>query len=235
MPKRLALSEFKAVLFDVDGTLVDSLPALIPGLGDTFERYTGIRPRPEEVRSVIGMPLRNQLKLFGLGDASDEQVEEMTSFALHRFDSYMHLERVYEPAVETLRACHFSGLRTALVTSKNAEELRRFLPRFPGAEWVDATVCASDVDQPKPNPESALLACERLGVDPSESVMIGDSIYDMRCARDAGVAVVAVAYGSGGRNALAEEQPDLLFGTPDELLAWACESLAETPCRERRR
>jgi len=64
MPDRLSLSKFDAVLFDVDGTLVDSLDMILRGLGDTVERYLGHRPAPTEIRKLVGMPLRLQFEIL---------------------------------------------------------------------------------------------------------------------------------------------------------------------------
>lgn len=233
MPHGLSLAEFDAVLFDVDGTLVDSLSALIPGLGDTYERFAGTRPSDEEIKSLIGLPLRKQLLLFGMDDASPEQLRERIEFAIERFEAHKDRESTFEGAVETLRMCKRAGQKTALVTSKSAVELKLFLTRFSGADAVDATVCASDVMNPKPAPESALLACEKLGVEPSRAAFIGDSIYDLRCARDAGACPIAVSYGSTKAETLLNEKPAALFETPEALLHWAEQSLLTTPCPER--
>ncbi len=233
MNEKLRLDPFRAVLFDVDGTLVDTLDVITEALGETYEKYAGARPSNEEIRALIGMPLRDQLRLYGMKDPSETQLQEMIDFTLDRCEAHRSLERSFPAALDTLRFCKERGLRTALVTSKNAEELRRFLPKFAGAEWVDATVCSSDVQRPKPDPESALLACRRLNVEPGEAVFIGDSVYDMRCARAGGVAHVAVSYGSAPKERLLEEEPLALFETPDALLNWARQSLMETPCQER--
>jgi pyrophosphatase PpaX len=233
MPDRLSLSKFDAVLFDVDGTLVDSLDMILRGLGDTVERYLGHRPAPTEIRKLVGMPLRLQFEILLGTEPTPEKLVEMTEFTLERYEAYSEHETLFAQAVETLRLCHKCGLKTALVTSKNATELQNFLPRFPGTPYLNATVCASDVHHPKPDPESAVLACQKLGVDPSKAVMIGDSIYDMRCARGAGVACVAVAYGAAFRETLLEENPDMLVDTPEELFAWAESAFLQTPCPER--
>jgi pyrophosphatase PpaX len=233
MPEGLSLSNFKAVLFDVDGTLVDSLEMIIRGLGDTFERYDGKRPKPEEIQALIGMPLIKQLGHFRGSEPTAEELKEMTAYTLGRFEVHEEHEKLFPAAVETLRLCHVNGIGTALVTSKNEVELSGFLKRFSGAPFVNRTVCASDVANPKPAADSALLACELLNVKPHEAVFIGDSIYDIRCAKEAGTASVAVTYGAAHKDVLMSEQPNLLLNTPEELLDWAKSALAETQWREK--
>jgi HAD superfamily hydrolase (TIGR01549 family) len=234
MCRELSLCDFKAVLFDVDGTLVDSLEMIISGLGDAFERYVGHRPGDDEIKGLIGLPISKQLALYRTSQPTAEEVAEMTDFAISRFVAYEDRESVHADAVEVLRLCRLNGIKTALVTSKNAIELDQFMQRFVGAQYVDATVCASDVTHPKPDPESALLACSRVGVDPVEAVMVGDSLYDLRCARAAGVTSIGVSYGSATKEALAAEKPRVIFDSPDALLAWAQDAFLETPCRERK-
>jgi pyrophosphatase PpaX len=233
MPHGLSLSSFRAVLFDVDGTLVDSLEMFIRGLGDTYEHFLGKRPSPDDIKALCGIPLSKQMRLFQDSEPSDEQVEAMIDYALGRYTVHEEHEVHFPAAVATLELCHRRGVKTALVTSKNAVELSGFLKRFSGAEFVDFTVCASDVQHPKPAADSALLACRKLGVEPHEAVFIGDSIYDIRCARSAGVASVAVAYGAAHRDVLTSEMPDLLLDTPEELLEWAQSAFLEPSCPER--
>ena len=233
MPERLSLSRFDAVLFDVDGTLVDSLEMIVRGLGDALEKYFETRPSPSQIRSLIGMPLREQFALYSTTEISEEELAEMTQFTLDRYDVHRVHESLFNPAVEMLIMCHKQGLKTSLVTSKNSVELQSFLQEFHGTPYLDTAVCASDVHRPKPDPESALLACQRLNVDPAKAVMIGDSVYDLRCARGAGVACVAAAYGAAHRDTLLAENPDLLVDTPEELFAWAESAFLQTPCPER--
>lgn len=233
IPRRLALTDFQAVLFDVDGTLIDSLEMIVRGLGDTHERFANMRPSREVILRQIGKPLTAQFGLCFDEEPSPQAIAEMSAYAISRFEHHEAHERLFPAAVRMLQLCHRQGLKTALVTSKTDVELSAFMRRFEGASAVDATVCASDVLRPKPDPESALRACEILGVEPSRAMMIGDSIYDLRCAQQAGLASVAVAYGAGLRDALLAEEPDLLFETPEELLAWADTAFLETPCPAR--
>lgn len=234
MPQGLSLSNFNAALFDVDGTLVDSLEVFVRGLGDTYEHYLGFRPARAELLSLCGVPLHRQLQLFQATPPSDEKLAEMVEFAISRYKVHHEMEYVFDDAVETLRICQRAGLRTALVTSKNAVELEHFLSRFDAVDAIDTAVCASDVHHPKPDPEAAILACRRLQTEPSQAVMIGDSVFDLRCARDAGVTPIAVGYGASDHATLLAESPAAYFETPRDLLEWAQASLLETSCPERK-
>jgi HAD superfamily hydrolase (TIGR01549 family) len=234
MPNGLSLADFKAVLFDVDGTLIDSLPAIIKGLGDAFEHFNGFRPSDAEVQGTIGTPLRKQLTLYRDVPPTPEELAHMIEYTIERFEENKHLETEFIAALDTLRLVKRAGLKVALVTSKSDVELRLLLKRFEAGREADATVNATEVTHPKPDPESALLACEKLGVHPFEAVFIGDSIFDMRCARAAGIKAVAVAYGSGEKQALEREKPDLMFDTPEQLFEWANETLLLPSCRERK-
>jgi len=225
MPKGLSLADFKAVLFDVDGTLVDTLPALILGLGDSYQHFNGVRPSDEQIQATIGLPLRKQMRMFTATELSETDVEARSIFTIERFQDHAHLEQEFEASIELLHFVKEHGLKTALVTSKSAPEIANFEKRFSWVQNVDTVVCASDVQHPKPDPESAYLACERLGVRPHQAIFIGDSVFDMQCAHNAGAASIAVAYGSGKKDALLQEKPDLLFDSAEDLLAWAKETV----------
>lgn len=234
MPQGLVLTDFKAVLFDVDGTLVNTLPALIKGLGDAYEHFNGTRPSDEQVKALIGWPLREQMKVFRDTPPSDAELQQMVDYTIDCFEANKDSETEFSGALQALRAVISRGHKTALVTSKSKREVEAFAHRYSWAQTVDTIVCSSDVKNPKPDPESALLACERLGVTPDESVFIGDSVYDMLCAKGAGMKTVAVTYGSGTREALHAEMPDLVLDTPEELLGWVQSTTFGTPCLEKR-
>jgi pyrophosphatase PpaX len=220
----------KAALFDIDGTLVNSLEMIIRGLGDAAERLTGVRPPRRALQDSIGTPLLSQARRFVGHEVSNEDARAFSELAQAQFSVYEDLVAPYEPAMEAMRLFSVNGFRICLVTSKSTPELAGFMKRFSHAPFVTATVCSSDVLHPKPAPDSALLACQRLGVQPSEALFIGDALYDVRCAKSAGVYSVAVAYGATSANDLAAEQPDMLIQTPADLLAWVQSSFLTAPC-----
>jgi HAD superfamily hydrolase (TIGR01549 family) len=231
MPARPSLRDFQAVLFDVDGTLIDSLFWITQGLGDSIFKFCEFQPEASEIRKLVGLPLLKQMAMFA---KHPNQVQEMSDYAIERMKFHRRHEKHFDGAVECLKLCHDHGIKTALVTSKNSDEFAAFFPSFPYRSSVDAAVCAGDVSQPKPSPESAYLACDRLGVSPTHCAFVGDSIYDMRCGRSAGMTCIAVSYGASNRLELEAEQPNLLFTSPEELLSWASQSLTSKSCHERK-
>lgn len=221
----MSQESIKAVLFDVDGTLVDSLEMLAHGLGDTYEHYLGYRPDRQALTKIMGRSLRSIMSEIRAEGQLEVSIEEMSAFTVTRYEAKKHLVTEFGPAVEALEQCYRGGLGTALVTSKNTPEFESFIRTFRGAPFCKTWVISDDVKNPKPDAESALLACERLGVRPDRSAFIGDSVFDMRCARSAGCYAIAVLYGSGRREDLLAEQPDLVLETPEDVLRWSQQTL----------
>jgi phosphoglycolate phosphatase len=96
---------------------------------------------------------------------------------------------------ESLRRLHEAGLRTGVVTNKQQRFARGLLELLELIAWVDLVVGGDSCERRKPDPQPLLFACERLGVPPSRTLMVGDSINDVKAARGANIAVVCVPYG----------------------------------------
>jgi HAD superfamily hydrolase (TIGR01509 family) len=219
-----------AVLFDIDGTLVDSIAAVVRAISDTWHTYAG-RSHPDAViRGMIGRPLHWQFRTLEGFAPDDATVKAMISTFIRRMEVHRHLEHEFGPAVQALRELSEHHVPTALVTSKSRPELEDFLPHFSGRDYAQVCVTATDVAHPKPAPDCVELACAQLGVRPERAVLIGDSIYDLGSARAAGSMAVAVGYGAGDPEALRRENPDAFFSTPEDLLTWVRHELLPQPC-----
>ena len=216
---RSPLGGVRALLFDIDGTLADTVPIILLGLGDTFEKFLGSRPSDDILRAMIGRPLSMQMNLLGLAEQGSEPLEVRVSYAMDRFRAHELGSRLFEAPVEALRRAHALGVPTILVTSKNRQELLEFRERFPEFPDVPA-ICAEDAERPKPAADPVIAACSRLGVTSDQAVMIGDAAFDLQAGRAAGVRTVAVTYGAGSRASLEAESPDLWLETPAELERW---------------
>jgi pyrophosphatase PpaX len=211
---------FRSALFDVDGTLVDTIPMIVAGLGDAFEHFTGNRPSQDALAELIGLPLSTQMNMFGLESRTEDSLDDRIRFTMDRYEAHSDLVRLFDEAITGFERMIEMGIPTGLVTSRNREELAWICDRFPVLRKAQVAISASDVMLPKPNPDPVLLALERLGAKAPETVFIGDSVHDVMAGQDAGCWTAAVAYGSGTYSGLAHEKPDFLFLTPAELNAW---------------
>jgi pyrophosphatase PpaX len=211
------LRRFGAVLWDIDGTLIDTTHLIIAALDHVYRTFLQQTLPPGEIRAIIGIPLAEQVR--ALGNPKDFGVDpaDMISEFIRYYESNRQLERIVDWAVEALIAAKVQGNRTALVTSKNREEIENTVPRLGVLEYVDTIVCADDVAKPKPDPESVILALSRLGAAPENAIFIGDTVHDMQAGKAAGVARCGVSWGAAGLEILRIERPEYICDDPSEL------------------
>ncbi|HEX5005108.1 MAG TPA: HAD-IA family hydrolase [Gemmatimonadales bacterium] len=204
------------VLFDLDGTLIDSIRLIIDSYHHTLEVH-GIPPRTDrEWLDGIGTPLRVQ---FGEWAHDEARMEAM--IATYRdYNIFHHDSRVtvYPGVVEMIAAVRGRGCRTGIVTSKNRVGAFRGL-RLAGLEAaMDVVIGADDVTHPKPHREPIDRAVELLGANAASTIYVGDSVHDMHAGRHAGVRTAAVLWGPFGRADLEGAAPDHWLEHPSELL-----------------
>ena len=194
-----------ALLFDLDGTLIDSIGLLLECMDAAFADRAR-RPTRAEWTAGIGTPLRVQLAEWCDGEADVEQM-----VARYRDYQDQHLERLttaYPAVVETVQSLRAAGHRTAIVTSKGRIMTGRSLRHVGLAETFDAVVTFEETTRHKPLPDPVHLALERLGATADRALFIGDSPHDMHAGRAAGVTTVAALWGPFSREELAVATPD---------------------------
>lgn len=209
----------KALLWDIDGTLIDTTTLVAESLDHVYRKFFGRSAPMEEIRAIIGIPLATQVSY--LGDPADFGIDPkaMETEFIRYWEENLHHERVIPEAVACLKRGHAMGIPTALVTSKNREEIRNTLPRIGVLECVDLIISADDVSRPKPDPEGVLKALGSFAVEPGDALFIGDTVHDLRAGQAAGVPVCGVLWGAGTRTALAGLAPELLCESPSALAA----------------
>ncbi len=210
----------RAILFDIDGTLIDTVELITQALNYTYRKHLGIELPREELRRLIGLPLKTQMHYLDERVAQPVDHEAMERDEMAYYEQHRHLERVLPEVVQAVRIAHARGYRTALVTSKNRAELRGVLPRLNIDSVVDTIISADDSPRPKPSPDPVLVALNRLQVRPDAAIFIGDTVFDIACGRAAGVQVGAVGWGAHLPEDLKAAQPDYFFEAPSELLNW---------------
>jgi phosphoglycolate phosphatase len=191
-----------AILFDLDGTLLDTVADIALALNRTLREF-GHGELPEsDVRRMIGRgsPILIERALAAQGrplEAADQAA--MVERFFHHYgeleESNEDRARPYDGAVEALREVHEAGLRTAVVTNKQHRFAAALFKRLGLAAWVDVVVGGDTCARRKPDPQPLLFACETLKVPPTGALMVGDSVNDVQAARGAGIPVVCVSYG----------------------------------------
>jgi len=206
----------RTVLFDLDGTLIDSVRLILDSYHHTLATH-GLPPRSDdEWLAGVGTPLTVQF-----ADWRDDPATLQALIATYREYNLKHHDRmvtVYPGVVEVVRALKADGVATGLVTSKNRVGALRGLTLVQLEALMDVLVCADEVENPKPHPEPVEKAVRLLSADPRATVYVGDSVHDMLSGRAAGVRTAAVLWGPFGRAHLEGAQPDYWLERPEELL-----------------
>jgi pyrophosphatase PpaX len=208
----VALSTF---LFDLDGTLIDSIELILRSYRHTLRVHRGHEPPDEVWMTGLGTPLWVQFRHF-----SDDPAEIEAMVATYRAYNLAHhdeLVRPYEGVVDAVRALKRRGKTLGLVTSKTRSGAVRGLELVALADAFDAIVGSDEVTQPKPHPEPVLTALQRLGAAAGDAVFIGDSRHDIECGRAAGVKTAAVLWGPFDRAHLEDLRPDYWLERPEDL------------------
>jgi HAD superfamily hydrolase (TIGR01509 family) len=203
----------KGILFDLDGTLADSMPVYSLSLAKLLWEKCQIKVTQSELRAVIaGRPTRETLRLF-----APQRVDELAPVWVDYAASYRQEAKLFpgiQPALTYLSGKH---IKLGVVTSVSRAELDRIRPWLKLDEWIQTWICLDDVVLPKPAPEAVLLGAARLGLTPGEVVMIGDAVNDLLAGQAAGVPAGAVMWGYGESGSLMACQPTYVFINPFEL------------------
>jgi len=203
------------VLFDLDGTIIDSIDLILRSYRHTLRAHRGLEPPDEVWMKGLGTPLWVQFR-----DWTDDPAEIEAMVATYRAYNLEHhdaLVRPYDGVVQAVRDLKARGKTLGLVTSKMKSGAERGL-RVAGLEQVFDTIVGSDeVEHPKPHPEPVLKALQRLGAPPGDAVFVGDSRHDIECGRAAGVKTAAVLWGPFDRSHLADLAPDYWLEDPADL------------------
>jgi len=208
---------YQAILFDLDGTLVDSAKLIYGAFNHVAEKYLGRSYAPEEITRFFG-PSEDSTwaKLL-----RPEQLES----ALEAYYSYYrrnHAEVIlYDGIPRLLEGLGEQRVPLAIVTGRGKQTTAITLELCDFEPFFQEVVTSDDITHPKPNPECVLEACRRLGVQPAQALMVGDSPLDVEAGRSAGAATAAALWGTFGLSApLQQARPDYRFESPKDLEAF---------------
>lgn len=209
------MPKYDTVLFDLDGTIIDSIRLIIDSYHHTLRVHGHPARTDADWLAGIGTPLTVQFREW-----CDDPATLAAMVATYREFNLAHHDtrvRPYPGIIEVIRQLRSVGLRTGLVTSKNRSGALRGLGLCHPESLMDVLVCADEVVNPKPHPEPVTRAVALLDADPGRTVYVGDSVHDMRSGRAAGVRTAAVLWGPFTRAELAVTEPDHWLEDPDDL------------------
>jgi pyrophosphatase PpaX len=206
-----------AVLFDLDGTVVDTIPHILASFRHATADVLGEALPDEELMHHVGVPLARQMRYF----TDDEQVAERLLASYREFNRRTHDEmaRLYPNTRWALEALTGTGLPMGIVTSKSRMMARRAIDLFDLGRYFPVLVTADDTTTHKPDPEPVRLGASLLGVDPVRCVYVGDSPADIESGNGAGAGTIAATWGVACRDRLMAASPDAVIDDISELPA----------------
>jgi pyrophosphatase PpaX len=209
----MAEPRWTTAVFDLDGTLIDTIRLIVDSYQYMFEKVLGHRWEDEdEIKSWIGTPLLKTFERVKPGH-SEEMLSVYHEFNLSRAPEYI---RAYDGIPAMFAALRAAGVKYGVATSKLRFSAELGLD-IAGLSDVPLLVAADDVTEHKPSPVPLLKSIELLAGDPARSVYVGDSSVDLQAAHNAGMAAVGVTWGAMSAADLAEEHPTHLVSTAAEL------------------
>jgi pyrophosphatase PpaX len=207
-------NNINTILFDLDGTLIDTNELIISTYLHTLEKYFPGQYGREDVLPFLGPTLH---EVFGNMDP--EKVEEMVldyrTFNLANHDA---LVKEFEGVIETVETLKSKGYKLAIVTTKREDVALKGMRLMKLDPFFDVVVAYDHVKKVKPDPEPIMLALEQLNAKPEEAMMVGDNFHDILAGKNAGTKTVGVAWSIKGREYIAKYEPDYILETMPDLL-----------------
>ena len=211
---------YPAVIFDMDGTVLNTLEDLLTSLNLTLDQFGLPRRSLDEMRHFVGKGMRYQIECGAGSDLPPGMIDRMLpvyvkNYAVHGAER----TRPYEGIPEMIGRLREAGCRTAVVSNKNDAAVRRLADLyFPGL--FDVSVGEREGIRRKPAPDSVNEVLERLGVSRQEAVYVGDSEIDIQTAENAGLDLIAVGWGFRTEEELKRSGAGRVFASAEEVEAF---------------
>lgn len=211
------------ILFDLDGTLIDTTELILASFEFTLARHLpGYQPTREQLIATFGLSLPKTLRDMAREAAvpDPEAVGDAMLVTYREFQRERHdgLVQPIEGVTEMLDALAAAGRVMGVVTSKMEPYARHGMRLYDLERYFGVGVFHDDTDRHKPDPAPLLLAASRAGVDPANAVYVGDSIHDVAAGRAAGMRTIAALWGPFDPQMLCAAGPDAVAPTPRDLL-----------------
>jgi pyrophosphatase PpaX len=203
------------LLFDLDGTLIDSIELILRSMRHAFEGFEGHAPTDDEWRALIGRPLVDSFREFVPHEPDVERL--VARYREYQLAHHDRLVRAYDGVVAVIRAFAAAGHPMALVTSKADWLATRALVHVGLDDAIPIVVGCDSCTRHKPHPEPVERALALLRSAPRDAIFVGDSPHDVEAGRAAGVYTIGVTWGAFTREEMAQSGADLVIHKMEEL------------------
>ena len=207
----------KNIIFDFDGTLADTSQGIIASVRALLDRL-GLEQTPDaRIRAAIGLPLAKSLHQGGNIPMDNMDYVCDLYHEIFSVEAPKHIS-LFEGVRETLRELQDRGIGMAIATSRGTDSLNWLLDAQGIAGFFCMSVTANDVRNPKPAPDSVLTIMDKMGWKADETLVVGDTTYDIEMGRAAGCHTLAVTYGNHPRETILSARPEHLADSFEEIL-----------------
>ncbi len=208
------MMKIRTILFDLDGTLIDTNELIIQSFLHTLETYYPGKYKREDVLPFIGPPLYDTFAAL-----DETRTEEMiATYRAFNYAKHDELVKEYETVYETIEALYKNGFQLGVVTTKINATAIMGLKRTKLDPFFRCVVGLDDVKNAKPHPEPIFKALELLNSKPEETLMVGDNYHDILAGKQAGTKTAGVAWAIKGREYLEKYEPDFMLEKMSDLL-----------------
>lgn len=202
------------ILFDFDGTLVDTNDLIITALNESSRHFLGRDLTQEDLNSILGKYLDDQMKYL-----SPEYYKEMVLFYKTYYKEHQFAMIKEFPGIrQMLSDLKELGCKIAIVSAKGRGGIEQGLSHFGLADFIDVIISAYDIQNNKPHPEPALKAMKALGAAACETILVGDSPYDILCGKNAEIKTALVDWTIFPKDDLLNLKPDYVLMSASDLV-----------------
>lgn len=212
------MKKYDTVIFDMDGTLLNTLEDLSDSVNFIMELYGFPRRTVQEIRSFVGNGVARLIELSIPGGRSNPMYEKcLEDYRIHYSKNMQNKTDAYEGIRELLRQLSEKNYKVAIVSNKFDKAVKELNKVYFG-EYINVAIGESENISKKPAPDTVFKALEELGSAPDKAVYVGDSEVDVKTARNSGTTSIGVTWGFRDREVLEQEGADYVIDKPCELM-----------------
>lgn len=216
---RHRMKKVNTIMFDFDGTIMDTNEIILNSWNHTFNTLLGHDADRELMLEHFGEPLELSMKKF-FGAEGDQIKEYIDIYRSYQTDNFVNGIKLFPGVPEMLESLKNAGYTLALVTSRLKHTTMQGVEKFGLDRYFDIVITADDCTKHKPDPQPINITLEKLGKTADEAVMVGDTVMDLGCAKNAGVISVLVGWSMAlpPEKAAGDAAPDYILEKADDML-----------------